>query len=68
MITKKFVNPLGRLITLFLAKPVPGTNAFWEHPTCWVSTVTRGRVEVFMGGSGRDGVPREQCGGGGGEC
>lgn len=43
------------------------TNARWEHTACWVSTVMRGRVEVSMGDSGRDGIPRERCGGGEGE-
>lgn len=30
-------------------------------------TVMRGRVEVSMGDGGRDGIPRERCGGGEGE-
>lgn len=43
------------------------TNACWEQTTCWVSTVMRGGVEVSMGDGGRDGIPREHCGGGEGE-
>lgn len=43
------------------------TKACWEKTICWISRVMRGRVEVSMGDSGRDEIPRECCGGGEGE-
>lgn len=43
------------------------TDVCWEQTAHWVSTVMRESVEVSMGDSGRDGIPREPCGGGEGE-
>lgn len=43
------------------------TDVCWDQIARWVSTVMRESVEVSMGDSGRDGIPREPCGGGEGE-
>lgn len=43
------------------------TSTCWDQTVSWVSTVIRGSAEVSMGDGGRDGIPRECCGGGEGE-
>lgn len=60
----ELVRCLRRKWCIAIGGMVLWTSNCWEQTLSWASTVMRGRAEVSMGDSGRDGILRDRCGGG----